>query len=221
MSDKITIIIVDDHTVVRQGVRAVLETQSEMMVVGEAASGEQAVELCVREAPDVVLIDLIMPGGINGVEATRQIKEASPRTNVIVLTSFHEDQHILPAVKAGALSYLLKDVGSHELIEAVKKAACGEVTLHPRVAATIIESLQDTKKEKDESSSAAAAADLSRSEREVLKLIADGLSNAEIGERLYISEKTVKSHVSNILSKLHLANRTQAAIYAWRNGLVE
>ena len=216
MSDKITIIIVDDHTVVRQGVRAVLETQSDMTVVGDVASGETAVELCVREAPDVVLIDLIMPGGINGVEATRQIKEASPRTNVVVLTSFHEDEHILPAVKAGALSYLLKDVGSQELIEAVKKAARGEVTLHPRVAATIIESLQDSKKEKNES-----VADLSRSETEVLKLIADGLSNAEIGERLFISEKTVKSHVSNILSKLHLANRTQAAVYAWRNGLVE
>lgn len=216
MNDKITIIIVDDHTVVRQGVRAVLETQADMTVVGEAASGEAAVELCVREAPDVVLIDLIMPGGINGVRATEQIKVASPRTNVVVLTSFHEDEHILPAVKAGALSYLLKDVGSQELIEAVKKAARGEVTLHPRVAATIIESLQDTKKEQNQS-----VADLSRSETEVLKLIADGLSNAEIGERLFISEKTVKSHVSNILSKLHLANRTQAAIYAWRNGLVE
>jgi len=150
------------------------------------------------------------------VEATRQIKQVSPRSQVIVLTSYHEDEHILPAIRAGALSYLLKEAGPDELLAAVQKAAWGETTIHSRVAAKMMRALQGAEA-KEES----LVDDLSKRELEVLRLIAEGLSNAAIGEALFISEKTVKSHVGNILSKLHLADRTQAAVYAWRRGLVE
>jgi len=215
MSNSVTVVIVDDHFVVREGVRALFETQPDISIVGEAASGEAAVRLCADYAPDVVLMDLLMPG-LNGVEATRQIKQVSPRSQVIVLTSYHEDEHILPAVRAGALSYLLKEAGPDELLAAVQKAARGETTIHPRVAAKMMRTLQGAEA-KDEN----PFDDLSKRELEVLRLIAEGLSNAAIGEALFISEKTVKSHVGNILSKLHLADRTQAAVYAWRRGLVE
>jgi NarL family two-component system response regulator LiaR len=215
MSDGITIALVDDHSIVRQGVRALLETQADISIVGEASSGEEGVRLCAEQAPDVVLMDLVMPG-MNGVEATRQIKQVSPRTQVIVLTSYHEDEHIMPAIRAGALSYLLKDIGPAELLAAIRKAAQGETTIHPHVAARMMQALHglDSKTENP-------FADLSKREMEVLRLIADGLSNSAIAESLFISEKTVKSHVGNILSKLHLADRTQAAVYAWRSGLVE
>ena len=215
MPNSITVVIVDDHFVVRQGVRALLETQAEISIVGEAASGEEAVRLCADQAPDVVLMDLLMPG-LNGVEATRQIKQVSPRSQVIVLTSYHEDEHILPAIRAGALSYLLKEASPDELLAAVVKAAQGESTIHPRVAAKMMQALQGAKSKVENPFD-----DLSKRELEVLRLIAEGLSNAAIGEALFISEKTVKSHVGNILSKLHLADRTQAAVYAWRRGLVE
>lgn len=215
MSEAITVILVDDHQIVRQGVRALLETQPDITIAGEASSGEEGVRLCADQAPDVVLMDLVMPG-MNGVEATRQIKQQSPRTQVIVLTSYHEDEHILPAIRAGALSYLLKDVSPAELLDAVRKAARGETTIHPRVAAKMMQALHGPG-EKEENS----FADLSRREIEVLRLIAEGMPNAAIAEALFISEKTVKSHVGNILSKLHLADRTQAAVYAWRSGLVD
>jgi two-component system, NarL family, response regulator LiaR len=215
MSDTITVVIVDDHFVVRQGVRALLETQPDITIVGEAASGEEAVRLCADHAPDVVLMDLLMPR-MNGVGATRQIKRASPRTQVIVLTSYHEDEHILPAIRAGALSYLLKDAGPDELLAAVRKAAQGETTIHPRVAAKMMQALQGAELKVE-----SPFEELSKRELEVLRLIAKGLSNATIGEALFISEKTVKSHVGNILSKLNLTDRTQAAVYAWRRGLVE
>jgi len=213
MANEITIIIADDHSVVRQGVRTLLETQNDFKIVGEAATGEEAVKLCAEFFPDVVLLDLLMPG-IGGVEATAQIKQASPVSNVVVLTSYHDDEYILPAIKSGALSYLLKDVSATELIEAVRKAAVDEVVLHPRVAQKIMREIQQTNEQSE------SETDLSRSEFEVLRLLADGLSNSEIGERLFVSENTVKSHVSNILSKLHLKNRTQAAVYAWRNRLL-
>jgi len=215
MSNSVTVVIVDDHFVVREGVRALFETQPDISIMGEAASGEEAVRLCANYAPDVVLMDLLMPG-LNGVEATRQIKQVSPRSQVIVLTSYHEDEHILPAIRAGALSYLLKEAGPDELLAAVQKAARGETTIHPRVAAKMMRALQDADAKEENPFD-----DLSKRELEVLRLIAEGLSNAAIGEALFISEKTVKSHVGNILSKLHLADRTQAAVYAWRRGLVE
>jgi len=214
MTEPITVLIVDDHKMVREGVRAFLETQPDITVVGEAESGEVAVELVAEHAPDVVLMDLVMPG-LDGVEATRLVKQASPRTQVMVLTSYHQDEHIFPAIRAGALSYLLKDVGPEELADAVRKAAAGDAVLHPRVAARVVQELHGTRPDEPN-----PFTELSERELDVLRVIADGLSNAEIAERLVISEKTVKSHVSNILSKLHLADRTQAAVYAWREGVV-
>jgi NarL family two-component system response regulator LiaR len=214
MRELITIVIVDDHKVVRQGVRAFMDTQADIDVVGESESGAEAVRLVVEHAPDVVIVDLVMPG-MDGVEVTRQVKQASPRTQVIVLTSYHQDEHIFPAIRAGALSYLLKDVGPTELAEAVRKAAAGEAVLHPRVAARVVQELHGARQDTPN-----PFTELSDREMEVLRLIAAGLSNADIAGQLIISEKTVKSHVSNILNKLHLADRTQAAVYAWREGVV-
>jgi NarL family two-component system response regulator LiaR len=213
MSEPISILLVDDHALVRQGVRAFLETQPDLAVIGEAASGAEAAQFVTTHPPDVVLMDLIMPG-IDGVEATRLVKQRSPRSQIIVLTSYHEDEHIFPALRAGALSYLLKDVGPQELADAVRKAARGEAVMHPRVAARVIQEIHGATRDQ-----ANPFTELSEREMEVLRLIADGLSNADIAERLVISEKTVKSHVSNILSKLHVADRTQAAVYAWREGI--
>ena len=214
MPEAITVLLVDDHQLVRQGVRAFLETQPDITVVGEADSGQAAVTLAEQYAPDVILMDLMMPG-MDGVEATRRVKQISPRTQIIVLTSYHQDEHIFPAIRAGALSYVLKDVGPVELANAVRKAAAGEAVLHPRVAARVVQELHGTRSE-----GVNPFTELSEREMETLHLIADGLNNSEIAERLTISDKTVKSHVSNILSKLHLADRTQAAVYAWREGVV-
>jgi two-component system, NarL family, response regulator LiaR len=214
MSETITVLLVDDHQLVRQGVRAFLDTQPDITVVGEADSGETAVTLAGQYAPDVILMDLMMPG-MDGVEATRRVKQVSPRTQIIVLTSYHQDEHIFPAIRAGALSYMLKDVGPAELADALRKAAAGEAVLHPRVAARVVQELHGTRSE-----AVNPFTELSQREMETLHLIAEGLSNSDIAERMTISEKTVKSHVSNILSKLHLADRTQAAVYAWREGVV-
>jgi NarL family two-component system response regulator LiaR len=215
MNEPITILIVDDHQMVRQGVRAFLETQTDLAVVGEAASGEDAIRLADEHVPDVILMDLVMPGDVDGVEATRLVKKNSPRTQIVVLTSYHEDEHIFPAIRAGAISYVLKDIGSEELADVVRKAALGEAVLHPRVAARLIRELQGTRDVEPN-----PFTELTDREIEVLQAIAEGLSNAKIAEKLVISEKTVKGHVSNILGKLHLADRTQAAVYAWREGIV-
>jgi NarL family two-component system response regulator LiaR len=213
--ERISVLIVDDHAVVRHGIRALLEAEGGFEVVGEVGSGAEAVLLVADLAPDVVLMDLVMPE-MDGVKATRLVKQRSPRSQVIVLTSYHEDEQIFPAVRAGALSYLLKGVGLDELTEAVRKAARGEAVLHPRVAARLVQELHGAPRD-----SAALYEALSAREREVLQLIASGLHNAEIAERLVISERTVKSHVNNILAKLQVADRTQAAIYAWRSGVME
>jgi NarL family two-component system response regulator LiaR len=218
MNEPITLLIVDDHQMVRWGIRTFLEKQGDIEVVGEAASGEEALRLVSDLAPDVALVDLLMPG-MDGIEVTRQIKERSPRTQVIVLTSYHEDEHIFPAILAGALSYLLKDVGAGELADAIRKATRGEAVMHPHVAARVVGELRQ--KSRTQGAPSPALPVLSEREREVLRLIADGRNNAAIGERLVISEHTVKRHVSNILSKLHLADRTQAAAYAWREGLID
>jgi NarL family two-component system response regulator LiaR len=215
MQNPITILIVDDHAMVRQGVRAFLDTQPDLKVIGEAASGEEGIKLASQFIPDVVLMDLVMPG-MDGVEATRQIKRTSPRSQVVVLTSYHEDEYIFPAIRAGALSYVLKDIGPHELADVVRKAANGEVVLNSRVAARVIQELQGLRQDDQ----ANPFTELSERELEVLRLIAAGLSNAEIAEKLVLSDKTIKGHVSNILSKLHLVDRTQAAVYAWREGIV-
>jgi DNA-binding NarL/FixJ family response regulator len=210
--EPITVLIVDDHAIVRHGIRALLEAEGGFLVVAEAGSGGEAVLLTADLAPDVVLMDLVMPE-MDGVAATRLVKGASPHSHVIVLTSYHEDEHIFPAIRAGALSYLLKGVGLDELTEAVRKAARGEATLHPHVAARLVRELHGGSQD-----AAQLYASLSEREREVLRLIAEGLSNALIAERLVISERTVKSHVNNILAKLHVADRTQGAIFAWREG---
>jgi NarL family two-component system response regulator LiaR len=214
MTESISVLLVDDHAVVRQGVKAFLATQPDLSVVGEAGSGEEAVVLAEQLIPDVILMDLIMPD-VDGVETTRRVKQVSLRSQVVVLTSYHEDEHIFPALKAGALSYILKDVSAEELASAVRKAAVGEAVLHPRVAARVIKELQGRREDVLN-----PFTQLSERELEVLKLIADGMSNAEIAAALVLSEKTVKGHVSNILGKLHLADRTQAAVYAWREGVV-
>jgi len=214
MAESISVLLVDDHAMVRQGVKAFLVTQPDLLVVGEAGSGEEAIKLAAQSVPDVILMDLIMPG-MDGVEATRRVKQVSPRSQIVVLTSYHEDEHIFPALKAGALSYILKDVSAEELAAAVRKAAVGEAVLHPRVAARVIKELQGKRED-----ALNPFTELSERELEVLKLIADGMSNAEMAAKLVLSEKTIKGHVSNILSKLHLADRTQAAVYAWRAGVV-
>ena len=215
MAQTITVLIVDDHQMVRQGVRAFLEKQPDISVVGEAVSGAEALRLAAELAPDVTLMDLVMPE-MDGVETTRRLKQVSPRSQVIILTSYHDDEHIFPAIRAGALSYVLKDVSSGELVEIVRKAARGEAVMHPHVAARVMEELRGGPRAQTPFSS-----DLSERELETLRLIAVGLNNAEIAERLVISEHTVKRHVSNILSKLHLVDRTQAAVYAWREGVVD
>ncbi|MCB0191704.1 MAG: response regulator transcription factor [Anaerolineae bacterium] len=214
MTEFISVMIVDDHNVVRRGVRAFLETQPDITVIAEADSGEASIQLVAEHAPDVVLMDLVMPG-MDGVETTRLVKQTSPRTQIIVLTSYHQDEYIFPAIRAGALSYLLKDAEPEELANAVRKAAKGEAVLHPRVAARVVQELHGVRQDTPN-----PFTELSDRELEVLRLIADGMSNADIAAQLVISEKTVKSHVSNILSKLHLGDRTQAAVYAWREGVV-
>lgn len=215
MPNPMSILIVDDHEVVRKGIRAYLETLSEFQVVGEAISGEEAVLMVGELIPDIVLLDLIMPG-MDGVEATRRIKQVSPRTQVVVLTSYHEDIHIFPALKAGAIAYILKDMKMEKLVEVLHRALQGEVTLHPRVAMRVLQNIRG-----EDNDDQPLFTDLTDREQDVLKLIANGLTNSQIAEKLYISENTVKGHVSNILSKLHLADRTQVAVYAWQRGIVQ
>ncbi len=214
MPEQITVLLVDDHALIREGVRTFLKTQPDITVVAEAEGGKEALRLAAEHAPDVALVDLIM-SGMDGVETTRRLTASSPRTNVVILTSYHDDEHIFPAIRAGALSYLLKQVGRIELADAIRRAAAGEAVLHPRVATRVMRELRGAGGEAPN-----AFRELSDRELEVLRLIADGLSNAEIARDLFVSEQTVKSHVSNILSKLHLADRTQAAVYAWRQGAV-
>jgi len=213
-TDRITVMIVDDHEMVRRGACSYLEAQPDISVVAQAGSGEEAVKLAQEFIPDVVLMDVVMPG-MDGVDATRRVKSISPRTQIIILTSFHQDEYIFPALQAGAISYLLKDVKASELVEAIRRAARGEATLHPRIASRVIKTFHSL--DANESTPFTA---LTEREMEVLKLIAKGLSNDQIADQLVISVGTVKGHVSNILSKLHLVDRTQAAAYAWQAGIV-
>ncbi len=215
MDEQISIMIVDDHEVVRKGIRAYLEATSEFKVVGEAGSGQEAIRRVVDLIPDVILMDLIMPG-MDGIQAIRQIKKISPRSQIVVLTSFHEDSHIFPALRAGAISYILKDVKMEDLAEALQRAARREVTFHPLVAERLLHSIRH-----EDSAEELLSAELTERELEILKLIANAQTNSQIAEKLVISEYTVKGHVSNILSKLHLEDRTQAAVYAWQKGLMK
>jgi len=215
MNDPINILLVDDHEVVRRGLRTYLETLPEFCVLGEASTGKEAISFVSEHVPDVVLLDLIMPG-MDGIETTREIKKVSPRTQVVVLTSFHDDGHIFPALQAGATSYVLKDMRMEKLAEVIFKAHHGEVTLHPRVAARVLQNFRG-----DGDCDVRVFTQLTERELSVLKLVAAGNTNSQIAKMLVISEFTVKAHVSNILSKLHLADRTQAAVYAWERGLVQ
>jgi NarL family two-component system response regulator LiaR len=211
VTEPIAVLIADDHPFVRHGLRTFLETLEDVEVVGEAGNGAEAVEQAARLVPDVVLMDLVMPE-LDGVEATRRIRTESPSTKVIVLTSFDADDQVFPAIKAGAAGYLLKDVRPAELADAVRKASRGEALLAPSVAAKLMQEVAGDR---------SPAAGLTERELEVLRLIARGLSNKMIARELVVSEKTVKTHVSNILAKLHLTDRTQAALYAVREGLAE
>lgn len=209
----IRVVIADDHVLVRQGIRAFLDTQTDLAIVAEAGDADGAAAACAEHKPDVALIDLAMPGG--GIAAIRAIRATSPATQAILLTSFDDARDILAAVQAGALSCLLKDIDADGLAEAIRKAARSEAVLHPRVAGYLV----DAVRQGNSAAGANAPASLSEREREVLALIAEGASNQRIGVQLAISEKTVKTHVGNILAKLGLNDRTQAAVFAWKSGL--
>lgn len=211
--DKIGVLIVDDHPVVREGLRTFLELQPDLEFLGEAADGMEALDKVGQLLPDVVLMDLVMPR-MDGITTIRQLRALSPSTRILVLTSFSEDDKVFPAVKAGAHGYLMKDVKPAELAEAIHSVYCGEPSLHPEIAKKLMNQLAEG--EEDE-----AKENLTLREIEVLRLIAGGHSNKEIATALCISEKTVKTHVSNILQKLQLADRTQAALYAVRHKIAQ
>ncbi|API91065.1 MULTISPECIES: response regulator transcription factor [Virgibacillus] len=206
----IRVIVVDDHEIVRKGIVAYLHTDKEIEVIGQAANGKEGARISLQHRPDVVLMDLIMEEG-NGIEATAQIMQQYPECRVIILTSFYDDEQIFPALEAGAFSYLLKTSSATEITEAIKKAYQGEAVIEPKVAGKWMSNFRTGEKKPHEY--------LTDREFEVLLCIGNGLTNQEISERLYIGIKTVKTHVSNILSKLEVSDRTQAAVYVHRNRL--
>jgi DNA-binding NarL/FixJ family response regulator len=213
----IKILLVDDHMVVRKGLSFFLSTQGDFELVGEAENGKQALEKIAELKPDIVLMDAVMPE-MDGIEATAQIKKNYPEVKVIILTSFSDQDHVLPALRAGAVGYLLKDVQPEQLGDAIRGAYRGNIQLHPEITQQLMSqnfaSSHDTQR-------SSLIEDLTMREKEVLSLIAKGMSNKEIASTLMIAEKTVKTHVSSILSKLGLADRTQAALYAVKNGLTQ
>jgi NarL family two-component system response regulator LiaR len=209
LAEVIRILIVDDHAVVREGLRTFLDLQEGFEVIGEAGDGEEAVQLAARLQPDVVLMDLVMPK-LDGVDAMRRLRDSLPETRVIVLTSFLDDERLLPAMRAGAAGYLLKDVQPQELARAIRTAHAGKALIDPAVAARLVDSLSEGRGD--------GAELLTRREREVLDLIASGFSNKRIALELGVAEKTVKTHVSHLLAKLGVSDRTQAALYAARLG---
>ncbi len=208
----IRILIADDHAIVREGLRALIETEPGMVLVGEAADGEEAVRQHQALRPDVTLLDLVMPRQ-DGLDALMEIRKIDSEARILILTSFAEDERVFPAIMGGALGYLLKDASPQELLKAIRDVARGEPSLHPAIARRVIRELHKPKE------IAPIEEPLTERETQVLSLVAEGLSNQEIATRLVISERTVRTHVSNILGKLHLTNRTQAARYALREGL--
>jgi NarL family two-component system response regulator LiaR len=212
MAQKIRVLLCDDHEIVRKGIKALLDTQPDIRVVGEARDGVEAVAQANALQPDVILMDLMMPQ-LDGIGATQQITARKPGAHILVLTSFAADEKVFPAIKAGALGYLLKDSGPAQLLDAIHRVARGEPSLEASIARKVLLELQHPPK-------APPTPDpLTEREIDVLKLVAQGLSNREIAEKLVITERTVCTHVSNILNKLHLASRTQAALYALKEGL--
>ncbi|HEX8217783.1 MAG TPA: response regulator transcription factor [Chloroflexia bacterium] len=212
-SDKIAVVLVDDHAIVRQGLRTYLELQPDIEVVGEASDGREAIGVVRDTLPDIVLMDLVMPNS-DGVEATRAITGMAPSTRVIVLTSFSEDEKVFASIKAGAQGYLMKDVLPSDLVKAIRTVYKGEAQLDPEIARKLMHEFTNPQP-------TAPRHDLTERELEVLRLIAHGKTNKDISEDLVLSEKTVKTHVSNILQKLHLSDRTQAAVYALRQKIVD
>lgn len=209
----IRVILVDDHEMVRMGLSAYLATQPDIEIVGEASDGKTGVQLALEKKPDVILMDLLMEG-MDGIQATREIVKFLPEPKIIVLTSFLDDDKVYPALEAGALSYLLKTSRAEKIAAAIRSAAKGQSVLEAEVTSKVISKMQRTNEEKPHES-------LTAREMEVLQLIANGNTNQEIAEKLYITVKTVKTHITNLLSKLELDDRTQAAIYAYRNNLVK
>ena len=212
MTKDIRVLIVDDHPIVREGLRGVLSREPGLAVVGEAADGIEAVEKARSLRPDVILLDMMMPRK-DGLEAINEIMRQDQEARILVLTSFSHDDKVFPAIKAGALGYLLKDATPDEILAAIRDVAGGHASMAPVIAHKLMSELQRT------SNQPPTEDPLTERELEILKLVAQGLPNLEIAERLVVSERTVRTHVSNILSKLHLANRTQAALYALREGL--
>lgn len=212
MSEPIRVFVTDDHAIVRKGITALLSARPDFEVVGEAENGRQAVIEVERLRPDVILMDLEMPE-MDGIEAIRTITIQQPDARILVLTSFAADEKAFPAIKAGALGYLLKDSGPPELIQAIRQVYRGEPSIHPTIARKLLREISSPKVQQPPSPDP-----LTEREVEVLKCVARGLSNADIAQELVISEATVRNHVSNILGKLHLANRIQAALYALREG---
>jgi NarL family two-component system response regulator LiaR len=212
MTDTIQVLVVDDHAIVRKGIRALLDTEQGIDVAGEARNGWEAVIETENLKPHVILMDLEMPE-MDGIEAIRRITEKQPGVRILVLTSFATDDKVFPAVKAGALGYLLKDSGPDELIAAIRQVHQGESSLHPTIARKLLEEISRPTDRKP------TTEPLTERELDVLRLVAQGMSNREIADELVISEGTVRTHVSNILGKLHLASRTQATLYALREGI--
>lgn len=219
-SKKIGVLLVDDHVVVRQGLRMFIEMQKDMEVIGEGSNGLEAVELSARLKPDVILLDLLMPE-MDGVNATRMIMERDPHSRVLILTSFGEDDNVLPAIRAGAQGYLLKDIQPGELVHAIRETYQGKAQLHPDVARRLMMAVSSGAPVREINPTALPEElqVLTEREREVLEQIARGLTNREIAETMVISEKTVKTHVSNLLDKLGLEDRTRAAIWALKHGM--
>ncbi len=216
--DPIRVLLVDDHAIVRDGIRSLLTTEPDIQVVGEADNGADGVLMAEQLQPDVILMDLVMPG-MGGIEATRRIMAGQPRARILVLTSFAAEGKVFPAIKAGAIGYLLKDSDSADLVRAIRQVRRGESSLDPKIARKVLREMWDEPRPKPDTARDDAVEPLTEREVEVLQLVARGLSNAEISQRLVIAERTVRTHVSSILSKLYLANRTQATLYALREGL--
>lgn len=214
MSDKIKILIADDHAVVREGLQALLLTEPDIEVIGEAKNGVEAVDKCRAFEPDVLLLDLVMPR-MDGLETIEELRDKGCETRILVLTSFAEDDKVFKAIKTGALGYLLKDSSPDELIRAIHSVHHGESWLHPTIARKLIQEINQTADTDD-----VLDDPLTDREVDILKAVAKGMSNQEIADELIIGERTVRTHVSNILGKLHLANRTQAALYALREGYI-
>lgn len=207
----IRVVLVDDHHVVRRGLQSYLETQAGITIVGGASNGEEVLEKIERWLPDVVVMDMLMPGGIDGIETTRRLREITPHTQVVVLTAFTDDARVIGALRAGAIGYIRKESDPEMLLQAIRAAVVGQSTIDPTIAESVLEEM---------SHAPLPGLSLTERESEVLRQLANGLTNKQIADALIIGEETVKTHVGNILSKLHLSHRSQAVVYALKKGLL-